>query len=252
MTESESTVPLAGIDSHAHAAIGQFMADVQERLGHDLNSVTVVGSSTGPDFQPGISDINTVVVLSRLERSGLDAISALAKGLRKRHMAMPLLMTPAYIERSRDVFGVELLDFQLSGQTVLGDDPFEGLTFERADVRLQCERELKAMLIRLRQGYIASAGNKRLLRDVLVSSGKTLLPYLRAMIWLTKADRVNSIRGTLGQARESLTIETSTLELLIQWRNTKVKVQNEALTDGFDGTYATIGKLADWVDSHEG
>jgi hypothetical protein len=251
MTEPESTIPLAGIASQAHAAIGQFVADMQERLGPDLTSITVVGSATGPDFQAGVSDINTVLILSRLDRSGLDVISGMGKGLHKRHLALPLLMTSEYIERSRDVFGVELLDFQLSGQTVLGDDPFEGLTFERSDVRLQCERELKAMLIRLRQGYMASAGNTRMLRDVLVSSGKTLLPYLRAMVWLNQGERDNSVQGTLSQAKEILAIEISALELLIQWRAPKVKVSKEALVAGFDATYAMIEKLADWVDSHE-
>jgi hypothetical protein len=251
MTEPESTIPLAGIASQAHAAIGQFVADMQEHLGPDLTSITVVGSATGPDFQAGVSDINTVLLLSRLDRSGLDVISGMGKGLHKRHLALPLLMTSEYIERSRDVFGVELLDFQLSGQTVLGDDPFEGLTFERSDVRLQCERELKAMLIRLRQGYMASAGNVRLLRDVLVSSGKTLLPYLRAMVWLNEGDRENSIQGTLSQARETLGIETAALDTLVQWRNTKVKVKSDALILGFDATYTVIEQLADWVDSHE-
>ncbi len=251
MTEPESTKPWAGVASQAQAAIGQFVADMQERLGPELASITVVGSATGPDYQAGVSDINTVLVLSRLDRSALDVISGMGKGLHKRHMALPLLMTPQYIERSRDVFGVELLDFQLSGQTVLGDDPFEGLTFERSDVRLQCERELKAMLIRLRQGYMASAGNVRMLRDVLVSTGKTLLPYLRAMVWLNQGQRDNSIQGTLSQARESLSVETSTLELLIQWRKPKAKVSKEALIAGFDATYAMILELADWVDNHE-
>ncbi|NQV31139.1 MAG: hypothetical protein HQ515_00505 [Phycisphaeraceae bacterium] len=251
MTEPESTMQLAGVASEAHAAVGQFVVDMQERLGHDLASITVVGSGTGPDFKSGVSDINTILVLTRVERSHLEVISQMAKGLRKRHMALPLLMTPEYIERSRDVFGVELLDFQLSGKTVLGENPFDGLTFERSDVRLQCERELKAMLIRLRQGYMASAGNARMLRDVLVSTGKTLLPYLRAMVWLNQGERDNSIQGTLSQARETLAIETSTLELLLQWRNTKVKAPKEALVAGFDATYAMIVKLADWVDSHE-
>ncbi len=250
MAES-SFVQYEGVASQAQAAIGQFVVDIQEHFGADLINVTVVGSATGADFQVGTSDINTVLVLSRLERSHLDVMSSMIKSLRKHSMALPLLMTPQYIERSRDVFGVELLDFQLSGKAVLGDNLFSGLSFERSDVRLQCERELKAMLIRLRQGYMASAGNVRLLRDVLVSSGKTLLPYLRAMVWLNQGDRENSIQGTLSQARETLGIETAALDTLVQWRNTKVKVKSDALILGFDATYTVIEQLADWVDSHE-
>ena len=34
----------------------------------------------------------------------------------------PLLMTPACIDRSRDVFGIEFLDFQLRHETIVGED----------------------------------------------------------------------------------------------------------------------------------
>ena len=98
-------------------------------------------------------------------------------------------MTPAYIDRSRDVFGIELLDFQLCHHTVLGDDPFAALSFAKVDVRLQCERELKASLIRLRQGYLAAGGNVLLVRDVLIAAVKALAPLLRAMLWLTDRER---------------------------------------------------------------
>ena len=40
------------------------------------------------------------------------------------------------------------------------------LTFKRSDVRLQCERELKADLIRLRQGYITAGGKDPLIGEV--------------------------------------------------------------------------------------
>jgi hypothetical protein len=250
MAES-NTVQYQGVADQAQAALGQFVAEIQDRLGRDLTSVTVVGSATGADFQVGVSDVNTVLVLTRVERTHLEAIRGMARGLRKHRMALPLLMTYQYIARSLDVFGVEFLDFQLSARTVLGQNPFEDLTFKPLDVRHQCERELKAMLIRLRQGYMASAGNRRMLRDVLVSTGKTLLPYLRAMVWLNQGDRVNSIHGTLDQAQERLAVDTGTLDTLIQWRNPKVKASIEDLAAGFDATYAMVLKLADWVDSHE-
>ena len=54
----------------------------------------------------------------------------------------------------------------------------------RQNVRLQCERELKAMLVRLRQGYIAAAGDQRMVRDILISTAKGLTPLLRAMLWI--------------------------------------------------------------------
>ncbi len=97
---------------------------VQTSLGDRLRSITVVGSALTDDFQPGVSDINTVVVLDEHDVSALNAIASLARPMRRYNLSAPLLMTTSYIERSRDVFGVEFLDFQLTHETILGDDPF--------------------------------------------------------------------------------------------------------------------------------
>jgi hypothetical protein len=86
-------------------------------------------------------------------------------------------LTAFYIGRSCDVFGVEFLDFQLVHETNLDAEPFAPLQFEKKDVRLQCERELKAMLVRLRQGYLAALGDKKMVRDTVIFS------YSRRLTW---------------------------------------------------------------------
>jgi len=248
---TQNVLILDDIAPPAQAAVEQAAASLREHLTPDLQSITVVGSAATEDYQPGVSDVNTVLVLQQLTRRQLETLSNLAKSLHKLHLAPPVLMTVQYIERSRDVFAVELLDFQLFGVTVWGENPFVDLTFVKSDVRLQCERELKAMLIRLRQGYMASAGNTRMLRDLLVATGKSLLPYLRAMVWLMDGTREPLLRKTLDQAGQTLAVDTSVLNRLNQWRDGKMKVPGEALIAGFDDAYDVILKLTDWVDSHE-
>ncbi len=180
---------LEGLRQQICEAVRGFAERLGAVLGDNLRSVTVVGSSLTDDFVAGESDINTVIVLEQQRPDSLRAIAGMAKSMSKRRLAAPLLMTADYIERSRDVFGIEFLDLQLTHKTILGADPFEKLTFGKGDVRLQCERELKATLIRLRQGYIASAGNRKLVRDILASAAGGLVPLLRAMLWLRGIDR---------------------------------------------------------------
>jgi hypothetical protein len=251
MTQNNMTLKLDALDVRIRDAIDALAERLQAALGENLQSITVVGSSLTDDFKPGHSDINTVLVLGGQSVDSLNAIAAMAKPMRRLKLSPPLLMTSSYIERSRDVFGVEFLDFQLTHRTVLGDDPFAALTFEKKDVRLQCERELKAMLIRLRQGYIAAAANNRLVRDILISTAKGLSPLLRAMLWLQDVERASCTEPTFSKAAGEFSFSPDSLTDTAKWRHEKTRVSTAEMENAFTSIYATVEQLADTVDKLE-
>jgi hypothetical protein len=220
-------------------------------LGDNLQSITVVGSGLTQDFKPGQSDINTVLVLGKQTLDSLNAVASLAKPMSRKKISAPVLMTPSYIERSRDVFGVEFLDLQLTHQTILGDDPFASLTFDKKDVRIQCERELKAMLIRLRQGYIAAAANKKLVRDILISTAKGLAPLLRAMLWLKDKDRTANRGPTFSTAASEFSINMDSLITVGKWQHQKIQLSKTEIENTFESVYSTVEQLAGTVDKLE-
>lgn len=251
MTQIVNELKLDAIAAQAQASLQQAAMRLQQALGKDLLSMTVVGSAATEAYRQGVSDINTVLVLKDLTRAQLDAIATQAKSLHKLNMGPPLLMTPEYIERSHDVFSVELLDFQHFGATIWGEDPFSRLTFKKTHVRLQCERELKAMLIRLRQGYIAAAGNKKLLQDLLVATAKASLPYLRAMLWIKDQPREAGVKTIVTNAGEALKLDIHVLADIMDRHYAKVRVQGDQMMYHFEKTYTAIEKLARWVDRFE-
>ncbi len=248
MAENKTNLKLDTLPGQIRDSMKDFADKLTAELGENLQSITVVGSSLTGDFRPGQSDINTVLVLRRHTLASLNAIAALARPMRRKRISPPLLMTESYIEQSRDVFGVEFLDFQLTHQTILGDDPFAALTFDKKDVRLQCERELKAMLIRLRQGYVAAAANKKLVRDVLISTAKDLMPLLRAMLWLKDVDRPTKAEPTLLEAVEQFLINKDSLITTRKWQHQRMRLSNFELENAFESIYATVEQLALFVD----
>ena len=251
MAESENNLKLDAVREEIREPLKFFAEQLIKALADNLQSITVVGSSLTEDFRPGQSDINTVVVLDRQNLDSLKLIAGMVKSMSKKKLTAPLLSTPDYIERSRDVFGIEFLDFQLTHQTIFGDDPFEKLTFAKTDVRLQCERELKAALIRLRQGYIASAGNKKLVRDILISTVGGLVPLLRAMLWLKDAERPNRAEPVFAKAAEEFSIKTETLITARKWRHEKNRLNETEITAAFKSIYAAVEQLAAIVDKLE-
>lgn len=252
MADNENKILVDGLREEIREPVKTAAQKLSEGLAGNLESITVVGSALTDDFLPGKSDINLVLVIGKRDLRTLNVLADSVRSFSKLKVATPLIMTAEYIERSRDVFAIEFLDFQLTHQTISGADPFAGLQFEKSHVRLQCERELKAMLVRLRQGYIASGANPSVMRDVLISTITGLTPLLRAMLWLHDTQRPALAEETLTRAGEKFSIKPDVLIEVRGWRRRKVRLNKNDMQADFEMVYAIVDKLARIVDEIEG
>lgn len=248
MAETYRAARLDGVREAIRAPLEILAQHLQTKLGRDLDGVTVVGSALTDDFQPGASDINTVVLLREHNAGALNAVASLAKPMSRHRLSAPLLMTLSYIDRSRDVFGVEFLDFQLTHETILGDDPFATIHIDKPDVRLQCERELKAMLVRLRQGYVAAGGDSGLIRDILISTAKGLAPVARAMLWLSGDERPRTMEGALQKAGTRFGIDLHGAITAERWRYEKPRLTHAEVESAFAAVLVAVDRLTATVD----
>ena len=110
---------------------------------------------------------------------------------------------------------------------------------------------MKATLIRLRQGYIAAAANKRLVRDILASAAGGLVPLLRAMFWLKDIDRGVLAEQVFTKAASEFSIKADSLIDAKKWRHKKASLQKSDVASVFESIYATVEQLAFIVDKLE-
>jgi len=185
MVTYDSSVDPGGITSEASRIILSFTKELIPRIGTRLESLSITGSCLTSDYIPGRSDINSVLVLTEISMDMLDRLASMGKRFGNKHVRAPLIMTREYIERSLDVFPVEFLDIKLIHKTVYGKEMFVDLAIDKSMLRLQCERELKANLIKLRQGYLSCTGNKKALTLLLLETFPGFFPLFRAMLYVT-------------------------------------------------------------------
>ncbi len=107
------------------------------------------------------------------------------------------------------------------------------------------------MLIRLRQGYIAAASNKKLVRDILISTAKGLVLLLRAMLWLKGIDRVARSEPTISKAASEFTINMESLITAVKWQHQKGRLSELDMENVFESIYSTVEQLALFVDKLE-
>lgn len=176
--------PWERVPESVRPALQEYVDKLCELGGPNVRSVTLFGAVAYGTFDPLRHTVSNVVVLERMDLDFLRRFSEYGPHFGAAGIAAPLVMTPAYLDASRDTFPLELIEIHQNHVTLFGEDAFEDLTFEDSDVRLQVERELKVALIRLRQGLLAAAGRERdldiLVRDVSADIVRTL----RGLLWL--------------------------------------------------------------------
>ncbi len=164
--------------------VQEYVALLQALARERLLAVTLFGAAADAGRAVPPASIQSVVVLDRVPLEFVRELGAQGAALCRLGFQAPLLMTPEYIAASLDTFPIELLDIQQRHIPILGEDYFAPLRFDKANVRLQLERELKRQLLHIRQGLLASGGRDRVLADIYWAAAEHTLLLLRAVLWL--------------------------------------------------------------------
>jgi hypothetical protein len=228
-----------------------FLDDVLGSNPDKLHSVCIIGSALTEDFDPKFSDINSVIVLHEMNLDFLDLLAPLGKKYGKKQIAAPLIMTPKYIEKSIDVFPIEFLNIKLLHYTVFGNDIFRDLEIPATYLRRQCERELKAKLIELRQGYISAAGEQKALAQGLVESYAGYMPLFKAVVVLLGREAPLVNQKILSVLEEATGIKTEPFRQVLMYKRRKTRPSFDELKLVFKNYYRMIEQLGDMIDALE-
>ena len=228
-----------------------FLEILLEHHRDKLHSVYIVGSALTRDYDPKISDINSVVVQHAMDLKFLEQLAPLGKKFGKKGIAAPLLMTPAYIESSRDVFPIDFLNIKLLHHTVFGTDIFENLDIDRSDLRQQCERELKAKLIGLRQGYLKAAGDQKILARGFSDSLAGYMPLFKAIIMLLGGTPPQDNQGILSAMTDATGIRMDAFNQVMALKGRQTKPSIDKLNLVFEDYYSIIEQLGEMIDALE-
>lgn len=159
--------------------IDEFVRRVREAGGSNVESVILFGSAAAGDFREGLSNVNLMCVLRDSSLKALQALSPAAKWWDGKKQTPPLCMTKPELQRSTDVFTIELLDMQQHHRVLFGDDPLKDLQIPMDLHRVQVEYELREKLILLRQHLMLADANESRLWEVVLRSVSSLSTLFR-------------------------------------------------------------------------
>lgn len=150
--------------------IDEFVSRARAAVGDDLQSIILYGSAATGDFHPDFSNVNLLCLLRNTSYSTLEKLAPVVDWWTHKKHPAPLVMTQREIERSADVFSIELFDIQQRHRVLFGDDVLNGLRIPMQLHRAQLEYEMREKLILLRERMLSAGGDKGHLWDLLLHS----------------------------------------------------------------------------------
>jgi predicted nucleotidyltransferase len=185
--------------------IGEFVERLKQAAGANLESVVLYGSAVGGDYDPDYSNINLMVFLKETALEKLLAIApAVEEWVRKKRHA-PLLITRDELERSADVFAIELMDMKSQHRVLFGPDFVASLKIPMHLHRAQLEYELREKLILLRQRLLIEARDEKRTWELMIRSVSAFATLFRHAVIAqgqpvpaTRRDAVKALASTLG------------------------------------------------------
>ncbi len=228
--------------------INDVVARLRTAAGSNLESVILFGSAVAGDFHPEFSNVNLFCVLRDSSFSALQALAPAVKWWDAQKQPPPLFMTRGEIERSGDVFTIELLDMQQHHRVLFGEDVLQGLSIPANLHRVQVEYELREKLALLRQHLVLAAGNDSRLWEVLLRSVSSFATLFRHAFIVLNHDAPVNKREAVEKLATQIGFDASGILQVLDVRERRANRKQFNVADVFSRYLAALEHATAAVD----
>jgi predicted nucleotidyltransferase len=228
--------------------IADFVTRLRTAAGANLESVILFGSAVAGDFHPEFSNVNLFCVLRDSSFAALQALAPAVKWWEKQNQPPPLFMTRDEIERSIDVFTIELLDMQQHHRVLFGEDVVQKLSISANLHRVQVEYELREKLALLRQHLVVATSNDSRLWELLLRSVSSFATLFRhALVVLGQESPVGK-REAVQALSKKIGFDPSGILQVLDVRERRADRKKFNVADVFSRYLAAVEQVTAAVD----
>jgi predicted nucleotidyltransferase len=228
--------------------IGEFVSRLRDAAGPNLQSVILFGSAVAGDFHPEFSDINLFCVIRDSSYAALQTLAPAVKWWGMQQQPAPLFMTQHELDRSGDIFTIELLDIKQHHHLLFGEDVLKTLSIPANLHRVQVEYELEEKLTLLRRNLLLASGNEPQLWDLLLRSVSSFATLFRHALIVLGQDAPPGKRNSVQALSKHIKFDASGILHVLDVREKRSERKQFDVTDVFSRYLAALEHVADAVD----
>jgi predicted nucleotidyltransferase len=186
------------------AKLAELVRRLRAELHDELKAVVLYGSAVTGEFLSKYSDLNILCILERADYVELDRVRPVVHWWTRQGHPAPLVFTFDELNRSADVFAIELVDIKLHHRILFGNDFFEQFEVPLRLHALQLERELRTNWIRLREAILGAPAERKARLAIMLSSVSTFCTLFRHALWALEGQ----MPGTKREAVDRIAVLT--------------------------------------------
>ena len=202
--------------------LNEFVERLQKDGGDNLESVVLYGSAVTGEYDPEFSNINLMCILRDASYANLKVLSSAVESWFKEGHRPPLFITREELERSTDVFVIELMDLRRQHRVLFGADYVGALEIPMKLHRAQLEYELREKLILLRQNLLLAGSDHGRIWELMLRSLPAFATLCRHAVIAQGQPVPATKRDAIEQLAASLTIDATPFLTMLDIRERRV------------------------------
>ncbi|MCM1010776.1 MAG: hypothetical protein NC390_07880 [Fusobacterium sp.] len=164
--------------------LNTFVVSLQDIFSDRLLSVFIFGSKANSSEHPLNSNVDLFVVVDNLNTDDLTKLLPSVQKWIAKGNPYPQIMCKDEFFGMCDIYAIEFSDIKWNYQIIYGNDFVETLNVNYFDLRLQCEREIKNLILKLRGFYLEHGRAKSAIIPAIDTIAKTIVVIFRALLRL--------------------------------------------------------------------
>jgi len=235
-------------DTSKEKKLDEFVQRLKNAAADNLKAAVLYGSAVTGEFHAQHSDLNLLCVVERADPPRLEALHPVFQWWLGQGHRAPLVFTWDELQRSADVFAIELTDMKAHHRVLWGEDLLAGLKIPLRYHSLQVERELRTDWLRLRQAILAAPNKKKARVQLMVSSFSAFTALFRhALIVLGEAPAANK-REAIDLIAKFAGSDPSGFHTILDLREGKKREQDINVEETLNHFFALVEAVANEYD----
>lgn len=220
---------------------------LRSRLGDNLYSCIIYGSSVRGDYVPVVSDVNMLIVLNQ---STPEAHTAIADAVIGHVRIDPFVIGRPGINRSFRAFALKFLSIKRDYEVVYGSDALMDFDVEDEHERFLCEQSLRNVRLRLVRGYIVFGKDRRRYIEFLRHWVPTIFVDLSEALRLADIEIPHDFRDRIGVLNANFGLEDSILENLLELKEHPRHYSSAEVVHYHARVFEMLTHAIQWIESH--
>ncbi|MCX5713718.1 MAG: hypothetical protein NT033_02690 [Candidatus Omnitrophica bacterium] len=234
------------IPKKANQAVASLVEGLKVIYQSNLVSIIAYGSAVTGGFAPKRSRVDLLVILQDASLESLKKAHAIVK---KNTFCHLLFFNEEFIAKSLDTFPIEFLDIKEGYLVLFGKDILQDKVIETANLRFQCEAELKEKLIALKQQYIKTCRDPKAMQQLLLVSFSSILHILKSSLRLNGQETPRAKEEIIKVCGLRFGLDTALWNRLLLFKNGQTRIIKGEIEPLFVSFVRDLEKISDKIDA---